>query len=1303
MARHRVFGECVTAEDVERLPADTGALRFVQLTGALIRKALADAGVPWATLRITERIAVPDGGVDADCELPVAAGFRETSGLVGPGHTIFQFKFRDARRRGLVAEVAARLREEVARGLPDHDRYVLLTNLDLRAPHMRKLTQAITTPAPACPPVIVIWGAAEIAGFLNNHPDLRHLFFAEGRLAVLDVVEDELKQQYRRMGWPSFVNREPELRAIGTFVSDPEARLLRVKGPRYAGKSRLVLEALKSWAPGALWAGSPQDVGVDLFRDLDSADEPTVLVVDRGDDASAPQIQEWAQQRRWLKTIIIERDSDAAQALTGDIVVRPMRPQQVARLLADVAPDLAVGLDSWILDAADGLPGLILHLALLLREGTVSSSQSPHAVRAQLEQLVVESYERHLTADERDALRMAAILPVLGFEGAVGRAADAVAKALGRDDATLLEAHRPRLERLGLLRRRGRFLEVIPTMLGDYLAAEALRRPGRIERLVVTLSPSQFLLSLDRLARLPDHQIGQAVGSLLELWCRDLPSLVTNSALVERAAPVRPEVAADAIQRVLPGVSPEELRTELTGDARRALVSTLTDLALRASTFEKAVGALLALAEAENEEVFGPHASRVFISLFSWRHPQVPISLSRRLGVLQEQARSRSVPRRRLVARSIGAALGDDAGWTIHPPRGPRPPEPTHLPATWEEVGEYAGGALSILKRLLEDSDEGVRGAARQALLDICLPIMRISSKLSPVPSKELPALTADSLATIEATAESSSDRDFRRQVIGHLELLTEEIPDDLVGVARAIRRRVEEARDRLVMGSLEARLSWWVGLPLWRTHAHKEKLLEELAALATKLVEDPDGLRESLDFLTSEDARHGAELFDILGERDRGAALLDVLLGAPSGPLWAAHFAAYMLGWAKADEMAVGRELDRLTPTRPDLADGLLRVAASLPYSASTIDRIVALLGKVSTSRSHVASLVAWRLPWARLGTADVQRLLTAIDDGTPQVRRALLPALGVRLCRGSDLSPGLRDFAWDILESTLPVSIDTGHHHEWDVVAAELGKIEAGRLLKVLETVLRSGPGGRRRLLWNHQLPLVWDVLQADAPALLAMLVRVAASPAAPRELRWALEEWIDPGRDRSALVELAREDAEYAAVIANSLNPKRPGFWDVARDLIEGAGADRVARGLRARVLSGTWKGSPLSMIDDRLGCARKLLDDPDDRVRAWAQEIVPALESWRGAAEGRDAEEWIWDYRILRAELETIVKRPDGPERLWAIERLLKDAPPTRVRELLTPEDILEALPKLDGLDARTRATWEGWARFWHGRR
>jgi hypothetical protein len=180
--KQTVFGRPVSAVEVERLPADTGPTDFVRLCGVLIGRAMADRLGSFTLPAITERIAVPDGGVDAEYASPEPRSLPETGGLVGPGTTVYQFKYRDpssASRARLVSGLARTLRSESPKVAPRCDRYVLMTNVHLEGAQVRRLRDALVEGDPAfAAKIIVVWGAAEIALALNSTPYLRHLFFA---------------------------------------------------------------------------------------------------------------------------------------------------------------------------------------------------------------------------------------------------------------------------------------------------------------------------------------------------------------------------------------------------------------------------------------------------------------------------------------------------------------------------------------------------------------------------------------------------------------------------------------------------------------------------------------------------------------------------------------------------------------------------------------------------------------------------------------------------------------------------------------------------------------------------------------------------------------------------------------------------------------------------------------------------------------------------------------------------------------------------------------------------------------------
>jgi hypothetical protein len=202
--RKAVFGQAVTAIDVEHLRADTGPTNFVRLCGALIGNALARHVGPYKLLQVSEPMTVPDGGVDAEYTIPEALSVPETGGLVGPGKTVFQLKYRDATRASkleIVRKIVQRLRDDAHRVAPLCDRYALLTNVHLSDAQPRQLRNAVVESCPAFEhKPIVIWGAVEIALSLSLTPHLRRLFFPEGGPAPLAEWCQRSEDQERE-GW----------------------------------------------------------------------------------------------------------------------------------------------------------------------------------------------------------------------------------------------------------------------------------------------------------------------------------------------------------------------------------------------------------------------------------------------------------------------------------------------------------------------------------------------------------------------------------------------------------------------------------------------------------------------------------------------------------------------------------------------------------------------------------------------------------------------------------------------------------------------------------------------------------------------------------------------------------------------------------------------------------------------------------------------------------------------------------------------------------------------------------------------
>ncbi len=1299
------LGQAVRAEDVEDLPADSGPTDFVRLCGAVVGAALADRLVSFTLPEITERISVPDGGVDAEYTPAAGQPMSETGGLVGPGRTVYQFKYRDfsrAVRSTLVRELVRRLRDEFPRVASSCHRYVLLTNLHLTSFDRAKLRKGLLDSAPAFGSrPLIVWGAGELAALLNQTPHLRNVFFADGRFCTLDFAEDELKTSYAPLGWWPFVGRDRERAAIASFPDSETTRVLQLFGARYSGKTRLVLEALEPRGTSVVWVSWPDAATVEVFRDLDSATQRLVLVVDRCSGESAARVTELALERRRLKTVVIAegRARRVDSGLTTVLNLHSMAEDEAIQLLRAIRPGLPFLQQSWITKTAGGLPGLLLHVADLVAKG--ETDPRGDTLRGHLDSLLAEKYLAGVPPQRRRALWVLSLLPVIGVRDEMAPEVDRVARALGTSGDEV-RSHLSDLMAAGLVQEHGRAVEVTPPVLASHLAGEALARPETtIAELQQALEPPAFLRFIHRLREIRAPGVSQAIARLFSPggWLTDLDALIRNARALRALAPTASAEALRCLERILGSLSVEELKERVVDDARRAIVSTLEHLALRPDTFEGAARLLLALAEAENER-WGNNATGVFGALFHWRHPEVAAALSRRAAIVQEGAESSSATRQRIVAQACGEAFSESASVVLHDAEGPEPPVRPGLPQTWDEVREFGLRVLDVLGVLArDDRSTEVKQAAYTAVIDS----LRVFVRYSVLPA-ELYGLGRQALATVEEIAKAAPTARLWYRIATQLELVLADLSDkaDQAGVVEA-RTEAKRILAALTEQDLRARLWRWVGPS--STDVELARLNDDLqvssalSELTGELVADPDRFSEHVAWLTSEDAEHRVPLFQRLGAADRGGRLLPILFRAWNGSHWPVAFAAYCVGWGGMAPNEVDQALDRLLD-EPTAHSGILLATTWLSPSERAVDRLIRLVKSGHIPRIDAAREIARSTPWERLSPAQAEQLLRTLDDGTGDVRSELLLAFLIRDRRGADITPDLRELAWSFLESVSPA----GHkavRSNWDALAARLGEHDPARLLTLVERLVAPPVAEQPGTLDRDVLPRVWRTLEStDRVGTLRTLLRLAAATDAPWPVAWHLSQMIDPARDRELLRQWAEETGINGAhLVAASLNAGHPGFWEVAHDLLARWGDDPdIGAELLARLHSGSRSGSATSMIEERITRARVLANDPNPRVAAWAQEAVRQLEEWGDREARKDREGWIWDYRISRAQLEAMLMKKDTPERLWAIGRLLEDAPRERVEELLTTKEIREALPKLAHLDQHTRDKWETWTRL-----
>ncbi len=1325
-----IFGSSVSASDVEQLTSQQGDRAFESLCATLVASAAGEMVGDFAVPNWTERINVADRGVDAEYTAPTH--ILEAGGLLGPGRNVYQVKWRRLGTRP-ARRVIQELRSTVIGGLKDlasrdgslPDRYVLLVNLDLSRADRATLAQALRRDCPEFTDrPLVIWGAAEIAAVLNSHPHVRHAFFSEGVFCTLETALEELQRRYEAVGWSAFVGYEEHIRVIRDFVTRTSDRLLVVTGLAYSGKTRTVLEGLKRQEARVVWSSDPNVVTNDHFRALDSGPGGGLIVVDNCEAEHLEALERRARSRTHLKTILISRRS-VSMPDVPQVRLEGLSQEGCEALFRQVGQKAPYLVRDWISRLAGSNPGLILYgLAAQhdLPEHPVLLSERGKP-RQVIGALLRKSLLSGLTADELDALQILSILPQTGTEDDKADELAGIAAVLNRDQLRVRQAL-PSLEERHLLIRRGRFVEVVPELLANEVAAEVFKAsPDLVTKFWLRLN--QF--GQDRvLRRLLGLSEDPAIASLLDEillstgWFRTLEDLRSQGRRFRTLAEARPRPALRTLERLLGSLDVFALRDSVNGDFRREIVWSLEVLALRADTFSGAAELLMRLAEAENENVANS-ATGVFQSLFHWHHPEVSAPHSERIDFLQRTAQDRSPGRRKLAALAAGRAVASGVTFFPHDGQGISLPEkPARLP-TWDDVWRFHSSILKILRGLERDPDQEVAVTAFRELLEGIRGMLHLSVLEDGL--HDLANTCLDTLRDLGETNLSLQQRTDLRSAIDFIHDDLRQRRDDAADHGRKhagadlAEDRLLEIRKLLVDQSFESQLKRWLGPRSWgdeiadndaASKGETELSTQEITRLAVKACRNQDVLTPALqDWLVSDEVKHPGPFFMALGEHDTEGAWCDQIierLRLENGR-WA--FGWYIRGVGGRDRARAEEILNHLSLDKPDHVRGVLSAIFFLPATQRSIDRLLFLVDRRLASPMEVIAGIRYG-GWVRpLSTEDFTAFLKRLDDGTTEVAAGLIELLGSWLYFSDDMTDLLQGQAWVLLEKSAQ-SENRHFAHSWDRIATRLAEGGPQRFFNLLENFAASAGGMEAAKVFASLMDHahVWrKLLSLHRESTLLCLLRVRLlSDRNPFWLSWCLERFVDPDIDADVLLRFAIENGEAGALaVAKVLDADKDGFWRIAEDLLKAfPNSERLATRLDSRVgTTGVVSGSFVPKWRHRLEKAARLLNHPHPRVSQWARKVVDWLEDYIRSEEKEDQERFIWDYRITRRQLEGLLQKRDSSDRLWAIRRILKRAPEKDVLQLLTLKDIEEGLSATD-LPEAERRKWEAYLAHWSHR-
>jgi len=1292
-----LIGQPIEARELEQMTSSWSPERFATFCNTVAWTASGRAFQTFPSF--TSRVNVMDGGVDAEWTIEIPQDDRHIpTPILGPGWNVFQYKLRDVlahKRQPIVSHLRSTLTgalKEIKNNFGrEPDRYVLFVNIHLTPNETASIKQSIlATVGKDSRTHVEVVGAAEFAALLNDHPHLRATFFVPLAFRTWKDAYAAHRDKKRFGAHVELVGRDSELNQLRSFVDNPRIQAIVVSGPHDMGKSRLTLEATKHKPYNTVIALDPRSTSLADYRSLCTDRSDIICIVEDpeldvlqsliGEALSVPRL-------KLLITFPTVAEADLSYGFddrVASLSLAPLNDESARKLLHATGQVLDYGIQDWILTQAGGVPGIILAAASVggsLREGHTSFST---AVGGEFERRIVREFGNATLL----SARLFSVLSYVGTSGPHEAEIRTICNIFGDGQSFhKVLARLPELEKAGLARRAGYFVEISLPLLANYLV-EQLLRGHRTEMftLFAKLDEAGQIRLIKRLAQIKGPEAEQfwdelfAPGGLLGT----IESILKRPHLLKLVAGTVP----DRVLRVLENnllTSTRAVRLAISGDQRRELMWALEQLLFRANTSKGALRLVWLLAEAENE-TWGNNATGVLRESFLPFHPQMPLSLNERTSLIQELLSSTPAPETRLAAiKAVDGGLERHSAVHLRRSEGAQPLD-TRPALTGGDVFNYFRNLAQILVSLAEEKDE-----ASQAALDV-LPksIAELAFQGLTAESRQYSKMLTDwALAERKGLDVSHLSgimrrvRDFCAQ-----QLAKSDLPKERGAEYTEFISELTQSQAALDQAGFSVRLKRWAGGGSYHISPQWKQVEEQLHLLAKEAVQSPQLLTPDLmQWLLTASAKEARSFFYALGQQDQAFHFRPALEAQGESGLGSRAFAPYFAGWAKRDLTEAERRLDELADSHSISATALLETTRWLEPTPRGLTRIK----KVALEDPEYTAAILGR--WIdHLNPHEFRELLKIIAGTKLEYASAAVDLLGSWMYHQKPFGKELSDFAWRCIEhgpSKKPTRSAEGWH--FDELAAKLTELDPDMGFQKFSQLLITS--ATSSLEW---VPLDmdggnqwWKALRAkDRTRLFKTLLEASCMNDTTQEiLSWRLKDLLDQEQDAGDLLAAVGDKIEPARIAARWLVGSKSNFWDLAFALLKQFPHDPKLQTVltTAAMDMGTMIEGPGSKFyDARKQEVQRRLEDPSTPAEAhvWLRDAVEALGSEVKA-------HLVWEYDREVNDLRKYMHGNDLHQRIWAIGRVLKYAEWSDLRKLLTVEDIEEAFPQVDLPEDRRR--------------
>ncbi|MGH7230779.1 MAG: hypothetical protein ACREJU_05390 [Nitrospiraceae bacterium] len=761
-----------------------------------------------------------------------------------------------------------------------------------------------------------------------------------------------------------------------------------------------------------------------------------------------------------------------------------------------------------------------------------------------------------------------------------------------------------------------------------------------------------------------------------------LKSVLDRPHLFRLVAGTVPDRALRVLESELPSSSKDE-RLAIEGDRRRELMWALEQLLFRIRTSKGALRLIWLLAETENEK-WSNNATGVLEECFHPLHSQMPLPLDERISLIRERLASNPAIETKLTAvKAIRGVFKRSR--SIHLRRSSSgEPLDSRPSLTWKEVAEYLGNLAQILISLAQEENEASEAALNalpECVAELIFQGLLEEGMQSFRQMIEWAILDRQGLDVSTLAAILSRVRNFLVQ-----QLTKPNFPMDRRSEYERAIAELAELGASLERASFSIRLKRWAGKGSYRVSSEWKQVEEQLRVLAKEAIQIPQLLTQDvIQWLFTASAKQAQAFFHLLGEEDQTFHFRSTIESLAKGWLGSRAFAPYFSGWAKRDLTGAETRLDQLAESQVVCATALLEATSLLQPTPQGLKRVK----KAAEQDPEYATERLGR--WIdHLSSKDFKELLRIIAGEDLRRTSSAVTLLGSWMYHKKELDTELREFAWRCIEHGPSKSESRSPAWQFDELAAELTEIDPDSGFQKFKQLFMTSS---RSLDWE---PLDmdggdrwWKVLRKkDRRLLFQILLDVShMNETIQQTVSWRLKELLDQQEDADDLLAVVGHEIENARIVARWLVGSKDNFWKIAFLLLNTFPSDQElfdALTAAATDMETMISGPASTFYETRKAEAKKRLEDPSTpaAVRPWLRELIEHLGS-------EVSTHLVWEYDRDVNDLRRYIHDKDSSQRIWAIGRVLKYGDPKDIKQLLTVEDIEEALPQVDLPDQRRK--------------